>query len=45
MRFMLTVLCNVMLRSVPYYGCAFCASLRDTGTTLRRRIFVAFISS
>jgi len=24
------MLCNVMLRRVPCYGCAFCASLRDT---------------
>jgi 20S proteasome alpha/beta subunit len=24
------VLCNVMLRRVPCYGSAFCASLRDT---------------
>jgi len=37
--FMLTVLCNVMLRRVPCYGCAFCASLRDTGSKLRGRIF------
>jgi len=30
-RLMLTVLCKVMLRRVPCYGCAFCAVLRDTG--------------
>ena len=42
---MFTVLCNVMLRRVPCYGCAVCASLRDTGRKLRRRIFVTFVSS
>ena len=25
-----------MLRRVPCYGCAFCASLRDTGSKLRK---------
>ena len=44
-RFMLTLLCNVMLRRVPCYGCAFCASLRDTDSKLRGRNFVTFISS
>ena len=38
MRFMLTVLCNVMLRRVPCYRCA---SLRDTGSKSREWIFVA----
>ena len=43
MRFMLTVLCNVMLRRVPCYGCVFCASLCDTGSKVCGRIFVPFI--
>ena len=42
---MFTTLCNVMLRTVPCCGCALCASLRDTGSKLRERIFVLFISS
>ena len=42
MRFMLIMLCNVMLRRVPCYGCALCASLRDTDDGLRTETCSSF---
>jgi len=39
------MLCNVMLRRVSCYGCAFCASLRDTAIPNRySEINVTFYS-